>query len=171
LASITNISNDSSGIAVVTNVTPVIAFAPSALYVFPLFDELFLTESDVGKTFYISSNSEDPDFSSFVDILTNGNDDIIGIGYMTGTTSYNNESVWFSTTPDFADHTITSIAITLDRLTLDSNGVGTDVSSSYSVGIWGNAVPEPPTIALLAYFAVLLLFAIRVKSAITSNRE
>ena len=105
--------------------------------------EQFFDASDVGSTYVFDSGN---DFTEAVALLTNGVDDFVTV-FVDSIYQVVQESVFFSTAPDFSGRQITSIEATIDAL--DFNVVGsflgnviTQIDFSGDLSVYA-AVPEP----------------------------
>ena len=114
-------------------------------FISPIFDQLSLDESDVGRTFTVASAADDPDFPAFVALLTNGEDDWLVFvpsfapdpGWVS--VSGSKDGVWLG-----HGNQITRITLTVQQLTLrqktDGAGYwenGTYYSYYYIVRFYG----------------------------------
>jgi hypothetical protein len=128
-----------------------------------LFEDLVLSTADAGATF-VASTASDPDFAAAAGYLTNGvNDDVeVDWGPVGGTNtgSYSGsgqtESVRFFGGDfgiDFAGYVIESISMTLSNdfsVTPDFGADRTAITGSIQVQVFGQIVPEPSPLVLLA---------------------
>jgi hypothetical protein len=137
----------------------------------PLFEQFQLTPSDIGRTFTLTA-SDEPDFSSFVQMLTNGFNDGLGISDNLDIITAKAEPEFFTLLApgnngvDLQGFQIGSIAMHIDNLIVDSPG-----SDPNSDGLWTDAVfegtftvyavPEPSTLAI-ALAAGMILFRRRI---------
>jgi hypothetical protein len=136
-----------------------------------LFDGIALSSADVGKSFTIGSNTDDPDYSAMVSALTSGVNDnylrevrTVGGGSLSWQTR---ASTLFASAslgwPDLRGYEIGSFTLHVNGLSMVSpgtdpnhNGLWTDISASFSLDI--NPIPEPSICALLVIpFGYLLL--------------
>ena len=126
----------------------------------PLFEQFFLTGSDVGKTFTLAT-VDDPDFALFVQKLTNGSNDGLGITDNLGTITAQQEPEFFTLLAadnnglDLQGFQIGSITMQVNALTIntpgsDPNGDGEWTDSFFEGTFTVYAVPEPSTCMLLA---------------------
>lgn len=103
--------------------------------------------ADVGKTFYITPDM-DPDFAFLANLLTNGiKDELVAFGpnVASGVSDY-----WLSGgNMDFIGHTVDSISLTVNSLTLQPTPQWTNYTYDVTYRFWGEKVPEPATMLLL----------------------
>ena len=138
------------------------------------FDERGYDNSDSGQTFIISSNSDDPDFGSIASFFTDGADQFISweqglpsgpFGSIARFTS--SESSFFGVDPgnDASGHTIDNFELIIHSLTItqDVPGNSTSVSGSYTINIYGTAIPEPGTLFLVLLGCLGVFLARRLK--------
>lgn len=128
-----------------------------------LFEDLVLSTADAGATFVVSTAS-DPDFAAAAGYLTNGVDDSVEVdwgpvgGASTGSYSGSGstESSRFfggALGVDFAGYAIDSISMTLSNdfsVTPDFGANRTAIRGSIQVQVFGQVVPEPSPLVLLA---------------------
>lgn len=89
---------------------------------FPIFNNLVITASDVGKSFEISSDLDDPNFSKFTQRITDVHDDVMKVGHFIGFVKGNlgnYETTWFGKT-NLSKKYISKISITYDTLRFDA---------------------------------------------------
>jgi hypothetical protein len=131
-----------------------------------LFEDIQFHGSDEGKTYTVSSASDDPAFGAFSALLTNGiKDDIweafiwpMNIVNAGGMRQQINEKNVFPGTDvgtDFPGWAIQSVSLTFDDIYTVHSGSFDYLTMKYTVGIY--AVPEPTTICLLGLGALSLL--------------
>lgn len=128
-----------------------------------LFEDLVLSTADAGATF-VASTASDPDFAAAAGYLTNGVDDGVEVDWGpvggTSTGSYSGsgrpESFRFFGGDfgiDFAGYVIESISMTLSNdfsVTPDFVADRTAITGSIHVQVFGQIVPEPSPLVLLA---------------------
>ncbi len=135
-----------------------------------LFESVFFTPSDVGKTF-VADASNEVDFADAVAVLVNGTDDFLSVAVQItdsqdpgsrsgGNDRTRDESIWFPTTPcgsgpDFAGCRVSSVELRMDSMMLRKfdpprGGIRTEYSAAITVFVNGHIVPEPSTALLLA---------------------
>ena len=127
----------------------------------PVFEQTF-TELDSGTSLVFDSGSL---FGQAADLLTNGVDDFVTV-YVGPLSNTYNESAFFSLTPDFGGHQVTSVVANLDTLQITPMGqffsmYTAQVDFAGSLEIHGQNLPEPTGI-LLGLFALLGLVALPV---------
>jgi hypothetical protein len=134
-----------------------------------IFASLFVDPSDVGTEFFATSSSgisPDAGFDKFAEYLTNGSDNELWLGFKLlpsegGGASFDFESEYFDTSPDFLGCTIASIGLEINSFSLESpgsdpnqDGVWTDFSFNVKYNIYGQCnnsrVPEPATMLLFS---------------------
>ncbi len=140
---------------------------PPAGYFEPLFNQISFSTNDVGRTFTISSTSDDPNFAAVVNELTNGIDQTmvfflgnssnqVGVGY-----AYSESQLFagVGTGPDLIGYQIQSFGLHIDSLSIGSRpGGGTDFSGQVTLGIYGIQVPEPSSAAVILLGGGILLY-------------
>ncbi len=115
-----------------------------------VFDSLVLTPDDTGSSYTIVS-SDDEDFASVTDTLTNGIDDplmFVFLFYPSGGGGGNGsmESDFFlggvtgEYLPDFAGFQIDYFTLTINTLTLDVNDTWTDYSIDLQIEVYGHSL-------------------------------
>ena len=139
-------------------------------------DPVFVSADDLGQTFSTITQF-DPGFDAFVDLLTNGDNDMIWLAFGLQPQIYaatgGPESLIFFDDPDgtahidFQGYEIDQIGFALDRFILtspgeDPNGDGnwTDHDVQISIVVSGVPIPEPG-VGLLTLQGLVLLAAAR----------
>jgi hypothetical protein len=124
----------------------------------PVFEEIFVTCSDVGMSF-TATGADDPDFDGLVSVLTNGVDDTLAVMHTVGSCGCGSgihmreSQVFVNGSPDFAGQAIDSICLKVNSLLLDPQESWTDYSFDVAVVV----VPEPAALSLLAVGACTFL--------------
>jgi len=136
-----------------------------------LFAGIYFGTSDVGRTFTIASQADDPNFNYVVNALTDGIDQNFEVSMEYGGGYNALESQLFAgigTGPDLIGYQIQSFTLTIDSLTLlspgsnpNGNGIWTDFGGQVTFGIYGYAVPEPSPSWLLLLGSGIFIYASR----------
>jgi hypothetical protein len=147
------------------------ATEPAEHYDTSLFDDIILTLGDVGRTFMASTDGYS-DLDGFAERLTNGVDELFGVGSKirvglgggSGISFWSESEFFASFLPpgavDFSGHLIDEVTLTLDALTLDTpgsdpngDGLWTDITAEITVTV----IPEPGTLLLLGLGGLALM--------------
>jgi len=132
----------------------------------------FSSNTVAGTTFTVASNADDPEYSTFVALLTNGNSDSISLeeslffpleGIGIGIFQLPDETLLFGVPAgtDFLGSSIASISLTLNEVFLDGYSYTLAINSETS-----EDVPEPASmLGLLAVGAVAAGGALKKKAA------
>jgi hypothetical protein len=103
--------------------------------------------ADVGKTLYITPGM-DPDYAFLSNLLTNGINDELAYFEPGGAGAV--FDYWLSgRNMDFIGHTVDSISLTVNRLTLEPTPQWTNYTYDVTFSFWEGQVPEPATLLLL----------------------
>lgn len=123
-------------------IKPELAYSLSpTVHICPLFEDLVLTESDVGSTYWVTAGSGESDFSDFVSRLTNRINEMMILSVYAPSTS----SGWVARENEtFAESlkSISGISMTVDALSFDYSGVSgyvTDGFVSLRIEVYGEA--------------------------------
>jgi len=139
----------------------------------PLFNQFILTNGSAGQVFLLTPET-DPDFASFAGILSNGDNNGLGLGGLEVIYGFQEPEFFEWLVPggngiDLAGFQIGAIAMQLSNLVIDSPGSNpnndgnwTEVSFAGTFTVY--AVPEPTVIALFGIGVGSLLFH-RARSA------
>lgn len=129
-----------------------------------VFDSIWVSKADAGKTLSVTATS-DPGFRDVVALLTNGTDEDFWFCWGTETGSAGigmKESRFFTFTqggaPDLAGYTIDSIELHLDTFTVGPAYGGTGYSTSGTISILGQPVPDT-SVGTLCLASVFIGFA------------
>lgn len=139
-----------------------------------LFDDLSLSPANIGDV-YVANSTNDPDFQSVADRLTDGNDEFIRLVLEETATGRKEQRGWRESgffighgspvDPDLTGATVEGLQLRIDGFVLMPNSpaallpTGPQVEVLMTFTVLGTAVPEPSTLALGAAGLAMLVRA------------